>query len=328
MKLALSVALAAVALLVLASGGMARVTVEKIAYGGWPNCLKMSNGIIELVATTDIGPRIIRFGFAGERNEFGEMPDQMGLTGGDEWRIYGGHRLWHAPERKPRSYSPDNSPIEYEIRGNRIILTQPTEPDTRVRKQMIVEMAPDKPAVRVVHVLRNEGLWPIKLAAWCLTVMAKRGMCILPWPRGDDPKGLLPNRALVLWPYTDPTDPRLTIGRRYVLLRQDPNATTPCKIGVVRAKEGWIAYVRDRSLFVKRYDWLAGAEYPDYGCAIESYTNADFIECETVGPLQTIDEGEEIRYVERWYLLRMPREVANEDDVEAVVRPLVEAQTR
>ena len=29
---------------------------------------------------------------------FKEYDEQMGKTGGDEWRIYGGHRLWIAPE--------------------------------------------------------------------------------------------------------------------------------------------------------------------------------------------------------------------------------------
>ncbi len=72
------------------------VSVLKSAYKGWQNCYRMTNGQIELIATTDVGPRIIRFAFVGEDNIFGENPDQVGKTGGEEWRIYGGHRLWHA----------------------------------------------------------------------------------------------------------------------------------------------------------------------------------------------------------------------------------------
>ena len=39
--------------------------MEKVAYFNQPNCFKLSNGIVEVIVTTDIGPRIIRYGFAG-----------------------------------------------------------------------------------------------------------------------------------------------------------------------------------------------------------------------------------------------------------------------
>src|SRR5687767_10018651 len=34
-------------------------TVEKTAYGGWANNLKLSNGEAEVVLTLDVGPRVI-----------------------------------------------------------------------------------------------------------------------------------------------------------------------------------------------------------------------------------------------------------------------------
>ena len=86
-------------------------TFEKVNYRGWPNCYRLSNGILELIITADVGPRIIRFGFVGQDNEFAEFEDMMGQTGGDEWKIYGGHRLWHAPEIPGRTYFPDNTPV-------------------------------------------------------------------------------------------------------------------------------------------------------------------------------------------------------------------------
>jgi hypothetical protein len=67
--------------------------MQIINYAGWERCVRLSNGIVELVATMDVGPRIIRFGFIGGDNEFKEYPEMLGKTGGDEWRIYGGHRL-------------------------------------------------------------------------------------------------------------------------------------------------------------------------------------------------------------------------------------------
>ena len=38
--------------------------MERTSYGGWPNCYRLSNGLIDLVVTADVGPRIIRLGAA------------------------------------------------------------------------------------------------------------------------------------------------------------------------------------------------------------------------------------------------------------------------
>ncbi|MBU2563373.1 MAG: DUF4380 domain-containing protein, partial [Actinobacteria bacterium] len=90
---------------------------EKYKFGGWKNCIRMTNGEVEIIITTDVGPRIVRFGFVGDQNLFREFKQQQGKTGGDKWLIYGGHRLWHAPEVKPRTYFPDNNPVNYNWNG-------------------------------------------------------------------------------------------------------------------------------------------------------------------------------------------------------------------
>jgi hypothetical protein len=82
--------------------------MDMINYNGWQNCLRLENALVDVVITTDVGPRIIRYGFLGEENEFAELEEHAGQSGGKEWRMYGGHRLWHAPESLPRSYYPDN----------------------------------------------------------------------------------------------------------------------------------------------------------------------------------------------------------------------------
>ena len=71
-----------VVLLFAATFSAAAVKVEKVAYQGWPNCYRISNGTVELIVTTDVGPRVIRFGFPGGENEFMEEAAQLGKTGG------------------------------------------------------------------------------------------------------------------------------------------------------------------------------------------------------------------------------------------------------
>ncbi len=64
------ISLFAFALLMLTSGSFCfgETKVEKVEFKGWKNNLKLSNGTVELIATLDVGPRVIRYGFAGGEN--------------------------------------------------------------------------------------------------------------------------------------------------------------------------------------------------------------------------------------------------------------------
>jgi hypothetical protein len=286
------------------TGGNRRVSIEKTAYKGWPNCYRLSNGRIELIATTDVGPRIIRLGFPNGPNEFKEFDEMIGKTGGDEWRIYGGHRLWHSPEARPRSYEPDNSPVQARVDGDTLHLVQPVEAATAIEKAVDVKLYADAAHVRVTHRLKNTGLWPVELAPWALSVMAPGGAAFAPQPTKAHPDLLLPNRTLVLWPYSNMADPRHVWGKDFVILKSQ-DATGPTKLGL-SANDGWAAYSNHGHLFVKRFAYKENAHYPDNGCSVEIYTNTGMLELETLGPLQTLQPGESVEHVEEWYLLDGP----------------------
>ena len=89
----------------------AAVKIEKTQYRGWPNCYRISNGEVDLVVTTDVGPRVIRYGFSGGPNVFKEFDEQVGKSGEGTWQARGGHRIWIAPEDPVLSYALDNSPV-------------------------------------------------------------------------------------------------------------------------------------------------------------------------------------------------------------------------
>lgn len=125
--------------------------MELVSYLGWPNCYRLANREVELVVTGDVGPRLIRFGFIGEDNEFAEFSDQVGQTGGDQWRLYGGHRLWRAPEVIPRTYTPDNGPVEIRGDGNTLLAIQQVESSTGIQKEIEVRLDDDDNRVKVVR---------------------------------------------------------------------------------------------------------------------------------------------------------------------------------
>jgi hypothetical protein len=292
---------------------------------GWKNCAHLQNGLIELMVTTDVGPRVIRLGFIGQDNEFATWPEMLGKTGGDEWRIYGGHRLWHAPEDPVRTYWPDNVPVQVEAHDGFVRFIQPLEETTGIVKEMDIALHPDKALVRITHRLINRNLWAVSFAPWALSVMAPGGVGVIPLPpRGSHPKDLLSSSSLTLWPYTDMSDVRWTWGEKFILLRQEPGNAKPQKIGAF-VPDGWVAYARRGHLFVKQFDVDAGAAYPDRNSTVELFTNGDMLEVETLGPLTSLAPGSSVTHTEVWSLTDDVPQPESEQDVQEHVTPKVMA---
>ncbi|HEY1338901.1 MAG TPA: hypothetical protein VGF59_15400 [Bryobacteraceae bacterium] len=279
--------------------------IEKISYCGWPNSYRIANGEVELIVTGDVGPRIIRYGFVGGQNLFKEFRDQLGRTGEPEWQPRGGHRVWIAPEDPVKSYAPDNAPVRLEIVDDVLHATAPVEALTGLEKRMSVRLAPSGTSVEVVHSIRNAAAEPCEVAPWVLTMMAPGGAGIHGFPpRGTHPEMLAPANPLVMWAFTDLADPRWRFLRKYLVLLQDPAYAVPQKLGSFNA-DTWGAYLLAGELFVKRT--LAAGDprsYPDLGCSFETFTNADFLELETLGPLRRLAAGETVEHTERWTLHR------------------------
>ena len=300
----------------------AQVKADKVACLGQPGCDRLSNGVVEIVLPIAFGPRIMRYGFVGQENVLGEA-DVKSATELGEWNARGGHRLWHAPEGHPRSYSPDNAPVERELSGNTIRLRQAVEPRVGIQKEMAVSLDPAGTHVTVRHVLTNRNLWPVELAPWAMSIMSGGGTVILPQePYGDHSHNLLPVRPLVLWAYTDLSDPRFAIGPKYIRLRVMADRNEPQKIGIAN-KPGWAAYHRGRTLFVKRFPYDEAARYPDYGSNCEIFVSGPFVEVETLGALQRLEPGASAEHVEHWYLFPDVEIGGTEATLDAALEPLL-----
>lgn len=276
--------------------------IRKTAYGGWPNCYRISNGQVELIVTTDVGPRVIRYGLVGGQNLFKEFADQLGQSGEKHWQARGGHRLWAAPEKVPYTYALDNSPVTAVVRGESITLTSGVERETGLVKQMSVKLAARGTEVEVTHRIRNTRQKSQRLAVWALTMLAQGGRGIVAFPqRGAHPKMLTPTHPLVMWAYTDLSDPRWHFTPKYMLLRQDPEISAPQKLGQFHERPGG-AYLLGDEMFVKSAHASRAKTYADFGCSFEMFANNDFLELETLGSLLDLAPGAATTHRETWTL--------------------------
>ena len=140
-----------------------------------------------------------------------------------------------------------------------------------------------------------------------------------------DTNHYLPVGVLSIWSYTDFADPRWTLGTSYIQLQQSrsPSGRFKDQMAGIYNSSGWGACFCDGSLFIKRADVISAPEYPDFGSNFEVFTNPDFLELETLGPMIDLRPGEVAEHVERWWLFANVQ--SGEDDawIDSQVLPFV-----
>ena len=75
---------------------------------------------------------------------------------------------------------------------------------------------------------------------------------------------------------------------------------------------------------MKRFDYEPECEYPDWGSAVEIFTNDTILEVETLGPLVFLEPGEFVEHVERWYLFQGVAVDDTEASIDDSLLPLLE----
>ncbi|MBN2146322.1 MAG: hypothetical protein JW726_02995 [Anaerolineales bacterium] len=258
----------------------------------------IGNQFLRLDYLTQAGPRIVRLVMAGsEVNLLGESP----LAGWDTpygyFHLWGGHRLWYAPESVPRSSIPDDEGLQAIPLPSGVQLLGPLETPTGLRKEIEVTLLEGRPALQLVHRIHNESLWPVELAPWAVTILPAGGIAVIAHQRSGK-GGHQPDRHLAIWPDTRWDDPRFHYYDSALVIEGTPNLP-PCKIGLY-TWQGWLAYACNEAIFVKRFKPVRDKPYPDHGCNAEIYCGPAYVELESLAPLHLLQPGQSAAHTEIW----------------------------
>jgi len=261
----------------------------------------LENDLIRLEYLTTAGPRIVGLSYHGSPNLLADVHDIVWDTPNGDYSPFGGHRLWISPESPETTYVPDKSGLTVREIPHGVELNGASEKPSGVRKSIRIEIDPSAARLRLVHTITNENSSPLTFAPWGITQFCLGGTVLLPQPVGNaDPKGLLPNRLLVLWPYTHINEARLAL-RDDCMLVHARAALPPVKVGYA-SQAGWLAYWWNGILFRKSFDLHPGAAYPDGGCNAEVYCGDRFVELESLGVLGALAPGQAVQLTETWEL--------------------------
>ena len=273
---------------------------------------RLANDHLWLEVLASAGPRIVRLGLAGSPvNLLAETPGEGWDTPHGRYDLFGGHRLWFAPEDPDRVAIPDGQGLAVEPDGDGLRLLGAAEGPTGLVRSMTIALDQHRPGLEVRHALRNVGGRPIELAPWPITQLPLDGTVLLPQRAAVTGHHVHPNRMLVLWPYTSWDDPRFR--PRDGLLTIDALPGPGLKLGYFN-DDGWVGYVRDGTSLVRRFEPIAGQPHPDLGCNVEVYVGPRYLELELLGPLATLEPGATVSMLERWQIDR----VDSSDDIQSL----------
>ena len=281
------------------------ITIKEIDYENFGKCVEISNGKTDVVVTKELGPRVIRVGLVGKENVMFNDLKRENITShedmekhygkGAKWINYGGHRLWVSPESMPETYFPDDKPVKVELLDNGAMFVQEEQPMNGVACKYSVTMSEDG-EITVTHYVKNISNEEKRCSAWAITVLNRGGLEIIPNNTVDT--GLLPNRRIVAWPYTNLADERLYLGKDYITLQQK-SIDKNFKLGLDLHK-GTALYAYKDTVFVKKYEHKLDSEYDDFGVSFETYTNKEILEMETIGTVNYLKPGETATHIEKW----------------------------
>ena len=265
-------------------------------------CVWLGNGVWELGVTLEFGPRILYFALADGENVFYEQPqDANYLCTPEGWRVFGGTRLWFAPESEHPLYHPDLSPVTFERGANAVTVTQEEDEALGVVKRITFAETAEKNAVSVCYEIQNTGTRQLTGAPWAVSAMRAGGVLTVPFREESGALTATPGRFLSLWNATSLADPRLRFTNDTVIITQKPEDTY-FKLGLF-CGAGEASYKIGGRAFTKTFPVLPGALYPDGGVNLEVYCCTHMLEFETLAPFTTIRPGGTAAHSERWTIV-------------------------
>jgi hypothetical protein len=252
----------------------------------------IENEFLRVDYLTSVGPRIIGLYSKQAGIELlAPSPDIHWPTPHGEYYLYGGHRIWKAPEDSFYNCPEDNVTVVKE--KNRVTLRNNVDA-SGLQKEISFTL--DENRVLLTHQLIWHGQGPIELAPWTITQVPLGGLAIL--PQSSLRAGSAPTRSLAIFPYAAITDPRLELHDDLILVhgRADPKAF---KVGNYNPF-GWAAYMLEKALFIKRFPVNEFRVLPDMGSNIEVYVRNLYLELEALGKLTWLKPGDSVTFEETW----------------------------
>ncbi|MFP4060850.1 MAG: DUF4380 domain-containing protein [Bacteroidales bacterium] len=224
------------------------------------------------------------------------------LTGPEVNKQFYGSSLWLSPQKKYWPPSPvlDVEPYSHEIDGEQVTFLSKTDSLSGFQYTKKIVPLPEKNGFEIIYTIENITDSVKGVAAWEVTRLPKDGLSF--FPLGEIPL----DSCLLLDSVVDMTVEDNIMWHKY---QSDDINFSPKKSKLFcDGAEGWIAYVHERVLFVKRFEDLSPTETAPGETDIEIYVNVNqpYIEIEVQSAYKLLQPAEKIEWSVTWNLAGVP----------------------
>jgi hypothetical protein len=298
-----------------AEASTADVVVEKIDYLGWKGAWRLRNRACELVLVPQIS-RVMHFSLSGGENVLyvnKKLAGQTVAKDDGQWHNFGGDKVWPSAQGLWEKYTGRKGwppPYEFDCAAG---TAEPVPGGVRLSTAVCPHFAarcvrefildPQRPLLRVRQWHEKSGGRPAEMTLWSIAQVRKPLFAMLPAEGGKGGGGYKALGELV--------EPRFAVHPSALSLRNDDRKGQ--KVGVLPdagSRDGWVAAVYEKLLFVQSHKLVPGGAYPDGGCQAELYAAPrdmeSYVELELLSPLGELKAGETLRDDAVWQLVRLP----------------------
>ncbi len=287
------------------------MNIKEIDYSSFGKCIEIKMGNKTMVVSKEFGPRILHFSINDNDNIL-FTDDEKSITNNKGWYMYGGHRLWLAPEGS-NTYNPDNQECKIEQNENEITFSGY---DPRLKLELKLTIYTKNNKIFVKNSLLNTGNSLDHGGIWAITCVKPEGIVFIPWSSQSNFK----LNKIIYWQEWMGNITNIT-SKQYIptkdLFLIEPTGEIG-KVGTA-GHEGFIGITNDNYTFIKKFKRELSNNYPDDNCAIECYLCDRFIELETLGPNTVFMPDIPVEHIEEWILIEKKIDPYNGNEIRKIV---------
>lgn len=285
----------------------AKSGAQIVSFYGYDDCIRLSNGRVEVVLCPAAGGRVLKYAVHGQNvlylppGDEGWVWDESSNRG----RMNAG-RFDIGPEQvvpaRPRLWQ---GRWEGKITGALSAeLVSPVDPGPGVRLIRTFELDETTSRLSCTQTIESHSDEPVEYCHWSRTFANGHGTCIIPLSRPMrfsegyvryDPPGKMLNMK--------PSDPHIQRQGDFLIVTDRPKYP---KLGF-DSYAGWLAYHSPQDLlFVKKFPTYPDRAYNEVaGLTISVwYPDNDMVELEPIGPKERLEKrGDRASFEEVWFLL-------------------------
>jgi hypothetical protein len=318
------------------------VEVTAVEYRGW-QALRMSNGLVVLIAVPDIGGRVMEYKLNGHPflwtnpEEYGRTYEPPRTESERVWHNFGGYKVWPAPQSE---WGGPGDPVGSQLDGGKwtgeivaangqigeIKLTSPPDPSvTGLQVVRRIRLFSGGTHVEVAETFTNVSDHDIRWSVWDVTQV--------PGALSSNSKADKESRIYF------PLSPGSRHQDGYVKLIADTAGDAQWEVlkdlGLMRvsylgqtgkigadSSAGWIAHVDEihNMAYIKRFDVAKLDEHPDQGSSVEVYTSGglSYMEVEVLSELMPLKPGESHTVTRDWFAAATPGPILDVGEIGSV----------